>query len=155
MKRRDTLRGYTDPTLATLTGKAKLAYWRLKLWERDGGRCGVCGESVDLDTMDVDHIIPERDGGPTHWDNLRPTHPPCNRWRLPLDAEQDGLVRASAIIAAIGIPRVALYRLCAAGRIPFHDRTEAWHKRREYLFKLSEVRAALGLPEPPAAPPAG
>jgi ribosomal protein S14 len=151
MKRRDTLKGYTDPVLATLTGKPKHAYWRLKLWERDGGRCGVCGEPVALDKMDVDHIIPEREGGPTHWDNLRPTHPPCNRFRPTTYAEQHGLVRAPAVMEAFGIPRSALYELAEAGRIPFHDRTECWHTRRVYLFNLSEVRAALGLPEPPPA----
>jgi 5-methylcytosine-specific restriction endonuclease McrA len=54
---------------------------RAEVWERDGGFCGICGEPVDPLDWNLDHIVPSTLGGPDTEDNLRVTHPTCNRNR--------------------------------------------------------------------------
>lgn len=48
---------------------------RQSVLERDGFRCVEC-ESIKR--LSVDHIIPERHGGPTTFDNLQTLCRPCN-----------------------------------------------------------------------------
>lgn len=141
----DTYWGYTDPVLLTLRGDERRQYFRLKLWERDSGQCQICGKSVALAAMQMDHIQPQHEGGPDHWDNLRATHFRCNRWRPTTDAAAKGLVTAQAILTAYpGMTRIALYRLVNAGRIPFYElERRPWDTRRRFLFSLDEVRAAV------------
>lgn len=52
---------------------------RLLVWERDGGICAFCQKPVRLEWMDLDHIQPRALGGADTVENLRPTHPTCNR----------------------------------------------------------------------------
>lgn len=65
-----------------------------RLWVRDGGKCGICGKTVNLklcrggpgnriDMMaaTVDHIIPLACGGSHTWDNVRLAHFMCNSKR--------------------------------------------------------------------------
>ena len=73
-----------------------LAYWeahdfggrnvkrsrRYRLWERDGGCCGICGAPVAFEDTETDHIVPWADGGRTVPSNLRAVHRACNRARL-------------------------------------------------------------------------
>ena len=40
-----------------------------EIYERDKGRCGICGDFVGLDNISLDHVIPLARGG---------THEPCN-----------------------------------------------------------------------------
>lgn len=58
--------------------------WR-QLAERDGWRCGLCGEPVDPDapvrspqSPSVDHIVALANGGEHAWDNVQLAHLGCN-----------------------------------------------------------------------------
>jgi hypothetical protein len=75
----NTYRGLVDDALTALSGIDRWRYFRQKMWERDGGLCGFCGEPVPCDALDLDHVRPQRDGGLATWDNLRTAHPHCNR----------------------------------------------------------------------------
>ena len=66
------------------------------------------------------------------------------------------MVGASEAIRVLGIPRTSFYRLVEDRRIPVHEERKPWQKRPVKRFRLSEVRAALGMedprrPRPPAA----
>lgn len=59
---------------------------RLKLFERDGGRCGICGELVDMSISPlepngptIDHIRPKCRSGSNAWVNLQLAHERCNQ----------------------------------------------------------------------------
>ena len=54
---------------------------RQAVWDRDGGACGICGDPADPAEWNLDHIVPVALGGPTVQDNLRVSHPRCNRRR--------------------------------------------------------------------------
>lgn len=63
------------------------------LYDRQGGRCGICGEPVDLsirgrrrDAVSRDHIQRLLDGGKDTPDNVRLTHYGCNSLRGQRDA---------------------------------------------------------------------
>lgn len=42
------------------------------------GICGICHESVSLETFTIDHIVPVSRGGPHLFENLQPAHRACN-----------------------------------------------------------------------------
>lgn len=66
-------------------GGQRVALTRLILRERDGDRCGRCGELIDFARGGMDpagptlgHIIPAVDGGSDELANLRLEHRACN-----------------------------------------------------------------------------
>lgn len=54
---------------------------RLAVYVRDAGICGICGEHIEPDDLDIDHIMQRAEGGPDDMDNLRAAHKSCNRGR--------------------------------------------------------------------------
>jgi 5-methylcytosine-specific restriction endonuclease McrA len=48
------------------------------LYERDGGRCGICGRKVSRDESTIDHIIPILLGGQHSYVNTQIAHGACN-----------------------------------------------------------------------------
>ena len=61
-------------------GGAKPHRWWPELASRQGGKCGLCGKALRLesDAIDVDHIEPDSLGGPTTKANCQATHKSCN-----------------------------------------------------------------------------
>lgn len=86
--------------------------------------------------------------------------PRFNNWRRyarpapqAVDFVDDGspMVGASEAIRVLNIPRTNFYRAVKDGKIPVHEVRQPWN-RREIVkrFRLSEIRDALGLEQPPA-----
>jgi 5-methylcytosine-specific restriction endonuclease McrA len=50
-----------------------------EVFNRDGGRCGICGEQVDPTEFEVDHIVPISRGGTHELSNVQLAHRTCNR----------------------------------------------------------------------------
>ncbi len=60
------------------------------------------------------------------------------------------MVGASEVIRETGIPRTNFYRAVKDGKIPVYEVRQPWNRREVVKrFKLSEVRAALGMEQPP------
>ena len=58
---------------------------REKVFERDGGVCGICGQKIDLDfvaphplSLSLDHVIPLTKGGTHTYGNVQVAHYGCN-----------------------------------------------------------------------------
>ena len=51
---------------------------RRQAWERDGGRCTVCGAPVSLDDCETHHVRPLSRGGGDEAANLRTVHHDCH-----------------------------------------------------------------------------
>ena len=54
---------------------------RRALWERDQGRCGLCGQPIAYEDAVVDHVLPVAHGGTTTPENLQVTHASCNAYK--------------------------------------------------------------------------
>jgi 5-methylcytosine-specific restriction endonuclease McrA len=73
--------------------------------ERDGRRCVYCDEDLTDQEIHLDHVIPESQGGPTHFDNLQVTCRRCNTAKgvLTEDEFMDRLrARAQNILNRLG-----------------------------------------------------
>lgn len=51
------------------------------VWERDGGRCHICGDTVSFYTMELDHVHPLSRGGHHTYANVKASHHDCNNWK--------------------------------------------------------------------------
>lgn len=54
---------------------------REAVYKKYGGKCAYCGRDLDLKKMQVDHIVPVRDGGTNERDNLNPSCRICNHYK--------------------------------------------------------------------------
>lgn len=63
---------------ARLRGVANEHIDYLELFERDGGRCGICHLKVTLDDGSIDHVIPLSHGGDHTYTNVQLAHKSCN-----------------------------------------------------------------------------
>lgn len=52
---------------------------RREVYERQGGKCVLCGQAFDIDTMEADHITPWVEGGRTIAENCQMLCRDCNR----------------------------------------------------------------------------
>lgn len=76
------IRDHNDKRRAMLRGAAgaeKIS--RRRVWEREGGRCHICGERVPYEKATLDHLIPLSKGGEHSYLNVRIAHGPCNSRR--------------------------------------------------------------------------
>ncbi|WP_356948665.1 HNH endonuclease [Mycobacterium sp. TJFP1] len=61
---------------------------KMRVFERDGWKCGICGEAVDKDlawphraSASLDHVVPLSQGGAHTYSNTRCSHLSCNTQR--------------------------------------------------------------------------
>lgn len=54
---------------------------RQAIYNRDGGRCHICGKKAERSNFHLDHLIPVAHGGGYLAVNLRVAHPSCNARR--------------------------------------------------------------------------
>ena len=52
---------------------------RYQVYLRDGGICQICGQPVNPDNWQIDHIVPLARGGADDESNWQLAHPKCNR----------------------------------------------------------------------------
>lgn len=60
---------------------------RLDIYNKYNGRCGYCGEKIDIKDMQVDHIVALRVGGTDTLDNMICSCRSCNRYKHTLPIE--------------------------------------------------------------------
>ena len=54
---------------------------RQKVYEKYNGHCAYCGKAITIKDMQVDHILPKRNGGTNDIDNLNPSCRLCNHYK--------------------------------------------------------------------------
>ena len=62
-----------------------------KLFKRDRGICAYCGDSIDENEAEAEHIIPSSRGGKYTWMNLVVSCRPCNQRKGNRTPEQAGM----------------------------------------------------------------
>jgi 5-methylcytosine-specific restriction endonuclease McrA len=78
MRRRKDAAARTRRKRALRRGGSAQPYDRRTIYQRDGGRCHICGETVDPDRFHLDHLVPIADGGADAPENVAVAHPRCN-----------------------------------------------------------------------------
>ena len=67
---------------ARLLAASIIAYVdRNRVWERDGGKCHICGKRCNAGNWHLDHLIPLSLGGTHEYCNVAVSHPACNAAR--------------------------------------------------------------------------
>lgn len=69
-------------TLGVSTNKTKRIVFppetRQIIYEKNNGRCAICGKKIKYKNFTIDHILPLDRGGENHIDNLQPACEQCN-----------------------------------------------------------------------------
>ena len=60
---------------------------RQKVYDKYNGHCAYCGKVITIKDMQVDHILPKRNGGTDDIDNLNPSCRLCNHYKRAADIE--------------------------------------------------------------------
>lgn len=58
--------------------KKEVKFTRYNIFERDRNTCQYCGRIFDRKDLNLDHVIPRDQGGPTTWENIVCSCIPCN-----------------------------------------------------------------------------
>lgn len=58
------------------------------IYELFEGRCAYCGKEIGISEMQVDHIIPLRNGGADDISNMYPACRPCNKYKSTYTVEK-------------------------------------------------------------------
>ena len=91
------IRGYEraqrkkNPAAARYRERVRSKRWREGIYNRDEGRCGICGKRVPFNQMTLDHIVPRSKGGKNTRENLRLAHMMCNAIRRDVGPAQTRL----------------------------------------------------------------
>ena len=77
---RDRMRDVADTARVESAASAPTAepIVRREVWEAWGRCCGICGDPVEVEAAELDHIKPISKGGAHTWDNVQPAHKSCN-----------------------------------------------------------------------------
>ena len=60
---------------------------RQKVYDKYNGHCAYCGKAISIKEMQVDHILPKRNGGTNDIDNLNPSCRLCNHYKRAANIE--------------------------------------------------------------------
>lgn len=76
MNNKDILKQYDETKRKKLTKEE-----RIEIYNRFDGRCGYCGEKINIKNMQVDHIVALRVGGTDTLDNMICACRSCNHYK--------------------------------------------------------------------------
>lgn len=92
-------REYGRKNASTYRARSKAAFVEYvdhrKVWDRDDGMCGICGDPVAWDDLEVDHIWPRAKNGVEAYFNMRAAHEWCNQWKSDRLDDEIGVVDLS------------------------------------------------------------
>lgn len=60
------------------TPRQDVKFTRHNIFERDKSTCQYCGRTFGRNDLNLDHVIPRDQGGPTSWENIVCSCIPCN-----------------------------------------------------------------------------
>jgi 5-methylcytosine-specific restriction endonuclease McrA len=107
-----------------------VTFSRKNVWLRDGGTCQYCGQSISLDNMHWDHVIPRCRGGMSSFENLVCSCLKCNNKkdsRTPEEANMKLIKTPTSPRYCTTMEKEVLLKLKAMSNLP-HD---SW---RNYIY---------------------
>jgi transcriptional regulator with XRE-family HTH domain len=117
---------------------------RTWIWDRDGRICGICGEAILFEQLELDHIVERARGGSDSLANLRATHHACNQARnrhLIVRVNIESILRKRRQDLELTQRELAI----RAGVSPTTIQRFELHRKRLQSATLSKIAAVLGL----------
>lgn len=71
--------------------KKEVKFTRHNVFERDKNMCQYCGKVFDRRDLNLDHIVPRDQGGPTNWENIVCSCIKCNTRKANRTPRQAGM----------------------------------------------------------------
>jgi 5-methylcytosine-specific restriction endonuclease McrA len=71
--------------------KKGVKFSKTNVFSRDGFRCCYCGERKNINELNMDHVLPRKQGGQTTWNNIVTSCFPCNERKGCRTPEQAGM----------------------------------------------------------------
>lgn len=71
--------------------KQEVKFTRHNIFERDKNTCQYCGKKHDTRDLNLDHVVPRQQDGPTSWENIVCSCVPCNSRKSNRTPEQAGM----------------------------------------------------------------
>lgn len=71
--------------------RRQVRFTRLNVYSRDGDTCQYCGDRFPRHQLNLDHVVPRSQGGPSSWENVVCSCHPCNRRKGGRTPEQSGI----------------------------------------------------------------
>lgn len=107
------------------------------VYAKYNGRCAYCGHEITLKEMQVDHIIPQRLGGPDNLGNYNPSCRICNHYKRATRLETWRTVFLGELIKRI--KKIYIVKVAERyGMITFHE----WD-RKFYFEKVNSNQLIL------------
>jgi 5-methylcytosine-specific restriction endonuclease McrA len=96
---------------------------------KTGGRCHICGGSIDGDKWHADHVLAYASGGVHSLDNYLPTHSICNSYRRSFSAEEFQWVLKLGVWLRSQIARETIIGIEACEKFCRHQQRVAGRRR--------------------------
>jgi 5-methylcytosine-specific restriction endonuclease McrA len=91
--------------------RRRVKFNRKNVWVRDGGKCQYCGVKISLNDFTYDHVIPQRAGGPTSWENIVCACVRCNQKKGGRTLAESGMRLMKAPVVPKTLPAADITKL--------------------------------------------
>ncbi len=71
--------------------RKEVKFTRHNIFQRDKNTCQYCGGKFDSRDLNLDHVVPRQNNGPTTWENIVCSCIPCNSRKSNKTPEQAGM----------------------------------------------------------------
>ena len=71
--------------------RKEVKFTRHNIFQRDKNTCQYCGKKYDTKDLNLDHVVPRQQDGPTSWENIVCSCVPCNSRKSNRTPEQAGM----------------------------------------------------------------
>lgn len=109
---------------------------RREIYEKYGGRCAYCGNPIQYEEMEIDHLIPLRNGGADDVTNYMPACRPCNFYKGTSTIER---FRGNLQTLTERLEKVYIYRLALRYKIVTQHGKEIKFYYEQYDYEECET----------------
>jgi hypothetical protein len=112
---------------------------RVKVLGKTGGRCHICGGTINANDSQADHVLAHSTGGAHSVDNYLPAHSICNNYRWFYDAEEFQWILKLGVWLRTKIENGTPIGLSAGQGFCVHDSRRAGRRKPGSPKKLDDL----------------
>jgi hypothetical protein len=103
---------------------------RIKVLQKTGGRCHICGGAIESGDWQADHVLAHSAGGSRAVENYLPAHSLCNNYRWHYDAEEFQWILKLGVWLRTQIELGRIVGQAAGKKFCDYDRRRAGRRKR-------------------------